>query len=122
MSLRILIDMNLSPEWVPDLREHGFDAAHWASIGDARASDSELMSWALANGYVVLTHDLDFGALLATTHAGGPSVLQIRGQNVLPEHMGAIVKTALSRYADALRSGALVTVEENRSRVRILPL
>lgn len=122
MSLRILIDMNLSPEWVNELRLHGFDAVHWASVGDARADDGTLISWARANGYTLFTHDLDFGTLLAMTHAAGPSVLQIRGQNVLPGHMGAIVRSALTRYDSELRSGALVTIEQNRSRVRVLPL
>jgi len=42
------------------------------------------MAWARANGHVVFTHDLDFGTTLALTHAAGPSVIQVRGQNVLP--------------------------------------
>jgi predicted nuclease of predicted toxin-antitoxin system len=27
------------------------------------------MNWALTNGYIVFTHDLDFGAILAATQA-----------------------------------------------------
>lgn len=70
----------------------------------------------------MLTHDLDFGTALALTHAGGPSVLQVRGRRVLPEHMGSIVLAALTRYEAELSAGALVVIEESRSRVRILPL
>ena len=43
------------------------------------------MAWALANGYVVFTHDLDFGTMLALTHATGPSVLQVRGKTCCPK-------------------------------------
>ncbi len=49
------------------------------------------MDWARPSGYVVFTHDLDFGALLAASHAGGPSVIQVRAQDVLPDHLLCVV-------------------------------
>ena len=122
MSVRIVIDMNLSVEWVAILVGHGWSAVHWSTVGDPRAEDSAIMAWALANGYVVFTHDLDFGTTLALTHATGPSVLQIRGQNVLPEHMEPLVVTALHQNKVALEDGALVVVDQRKSRVRVLPL
>lgn len=80
------------------------------------------MEWALAQGRVVFTHDLDFGTTLALTHAGGPSVIQMRGQRVLPEHIGPLVLAALKQYEAEFSAGALVVVDEARSRVRVLPL
>jgi predicted nuclease of predicted toxin-antitoxin system len=53
------------------------------------------MVWARENGYIVFTHDLDFSALLAATQGEGPSVIQVRTQNVLPEGIGTLVITAL---------------------------
>jgi predicted nuclease of predicted toxin-antitoxin system len=47
--VKILIDMNLSPEWVPFLRQAGFESAHWSAVGDSRATDAELMEWARTN-------------------------------------------------------------------------
>jgi predicted nuclease of predicted toxin-antitoxin system len=122
MSVKLIVDMNLSPEWVPLLTQNGWPTTHWSTVGDPRAVDATIMAWARANGYVVFTHDLDFGTALALTHASGPSVLQVRGQNVLPEHMGPLVLVALQRYDSELAMGALVVVEESRSRVRVLPL
>jgi predicted nuclease of predicted toxin-antitoxin system len=122
MSIRLLIDMNLSPEWVAELARHGYDAIHWSNIGDGRAPDIEIMAWARANNRAVFTHDLDFGTLLALTHANGPSVLQVRGQNVLPEHMAPLVIAALRQYSADLTAGAMVVVEETKSRVRVLPI
>jgi hypothetical protein len=72
MSIPILIDMNLSPDWVDELSKHGWAAAHWSAIGDPRATDREIMDWARVNSHVVFTHDLDFGTMLALTHATGP--------------------------------------------------
>jgi predicted nuclease of predicted toxin-antitoxin system len=79
------------------------------------------MAWAVANGFAVFTHDLDFGTILALTHATGPSVLQVRSQNNLPDHMGFLVLAALSHHQAPLAAGALVVVEANKSRVRVLP-
>ena len=80
------------------------------------------MDWARANDYVVFTHDLDFGAILAVTRAEGPSALQVRAQNVLPEHLGEVVIAALRQFAQQLEAGALITVDEGTSRARILPI
>ena len=122
MSVAILIDMNLSPDWVPVLQQHGWSAAHWSTVGDPRATDRTIMDWAAANGHIVFTHDLDFGTALALTHAAGPSVLQIRGHNVLPDHMESVVVAALRQHDADLAAGALVVVDEKRSRVRVLPI
>ncbi|MFG6104481.1 DUF5615 family PIN-like protein [Adonisia turfae] len=66
--MKILIDMNLSPAWVGFFANADIEAVHWATVGDPRAPDRDLMQWAQENKNVVFTHDLDFGALLAVTH------------------------------------------------------
>src|SRR5262249_34474205 len=122
MSVKILVDMNLSPDWAPYLAAQGWQAVHWSTVGDPKATDRTLMDWALANRYVVFTHDLDFGTLLALTHAAGPSVFQVRAQNILPDHLGPIVIAALQQHDADLATGAIVVVDETRSRVRVLPI
>jgi predicted nuclease of predicted toxin-antitoxin system len=89
--MRIVVDMNLSPLWIPFLQQHGFEAIHWSSVGAASAADAEIMDHAGASGSVIFTHDLDFGMLLAMRGSGGPSVVQIRTQNVLPAAVGLLV-------------------------------
>lgn len=120
--MKLVIDMNLSPEWVAVLQRHGSDAVHWSSVGDPRATDPEVMAWAKAAQHVVFTHNLDFGAILAATRAEGPSVFQVRTQDVTPAHLEPLVVAALRSHEAALQDGALVTVDETRSRVRILPI
>jgi len=68
------------------------------------------------------THNLDFGAILAATGATAPSVIQLRAQDVLPEATGSSVVRALHQFEDALQKGAIVTVQPEQSRVRMLPL
>ena len=70
----------------------------------------------------MLTSDLDFSALLATSAAAGPSVLQVRTQDVFPESLGAQVARVMFEQADALESGAIITIDEISARVRVLPV
>lgn len=120
--IQILIDMNLPPRWVEIFEERGFEARHWSTIGAPRAPDTEIMAWARDNGFVVFTHDLDFGALLFATRATGPSVIQLRSEDIRPSTMASLVLNAINRVREELASGALVTIHPRRSRVAVLPL
>jgi predicted nuclease of predicted toxin-antitoxin system len=122
MTLRLLVDMNLSPRWVDVFERHGWTAVHWSTVGDPRASDRTIMDWAREHQHIVFTHDLDFGTLLALTRAAGPSVIQVRAQDVLPEHLADIVAAAVRRHEQALSAGALIVVDEHTLRARVLPL
>jgi predicted nuclease of predicted toxin-antitoxin system len=120
--MKLIVDMNLSPRWVGLLTNAGIEAAHWSTLGAKNAPDSEIMAYACANDYVVLTHDLDFSAILAATHGEKPSVVQIRAEDVSPDVIGNQVITALRQMANELEEGALLTVDPNRTRMRVLPL
>ena len=56
------------------------------------------MQWAMANRYGVFAHDLDFGTMLALSVADGPSVLQVRCLNVMPEAIGPLVLSVIRSY------------------------
>jgi predicted nuclease of predicted toxin-antitoxin system len=120
--MKLVVDMNLSPEWVTALQTAGHDAVHWSTVGDIRATDAQIMAWARQDGRTVFTHDLDFGTLLALTRETGPSVIQVRTQEVTPSAIGSLVLSALRQFQDHLERGALLVVEESTRRVRVLPL
>ncbi len=80
------------------------------------------MDYARQHGYVVLTHDLDFGAILAATQGRAPSVVQIRAPDPSPEAIGPSVISALRHVRAELETGALVTFEPARVRLTLLPL
>lgn len=120
--MKILVDMNLSPTWVGFLVSAGHEAAHWSKVGPPDAHDAEVMRWAAAHGHVVLTSDLDFGAILAATRERRPSVVQLRTDLLTSETVGASVLTALHQLEQELSHGALVSIEPARARLRVLPL
>jgi predicted nuclease of predicted toxin-antitoxin system len=120
--MKFLIDMNLSLLWVPFLASHGYEAIHWSTIGDISAPDAEILQYAVGRGYVVFTHDLDFGALLAAGKLWRPSVIQVRCQDVLPSAIGETVVRAIAAARTHLEAGALVTIDPARHRIRLLPI
>lgn len=120
--MKLLIDMNLSPLWVHVFVNQNWQALHWSQVGDPRASDKEIMAWARTHGYVVFTHDLDFGIILAHSRMNGPSVVQIRTQDVLPASIGSRLLQTLQQFELVLDQGALLTIDESKARVRILPI
>ena len=120
--MKILIDMNLSPEWVEVLEANGFPSRHWVSIGAPNAPDTELLNWARDHSHVVFTHDLDFGELLAATEAQGPSVIQVRTEDVAPAGLADYLVRVLRQFEGELNDGALVSVDRERARARILPI
>jgi predicted nuclease of predicted toxin-antitoxin system len=99
-----------------------FEAVHWSTTGKPGATDAAIMAWARDSGFVVVTHDLDFSALLASTEARGPSVIQVRTQDVLPDAVGSDVVRVLRDHRAALEEGAIVSIDELASRVRVLPI
>jgi predicted nuclease of predicted toxin-antitoxin system len=108
--VKLIIDMNLSPRWVGVLASVGIEAAHWSTVGAKNAPDSEIMAYARANNHVVLTHDLDFSAILAAGHGKKPSVVQIRAEDVSPE-------TITVKVAQATRESPLARLwERGRGR------
>ena len=120
--MRLLIDMNLSPRWVHRLSEAGIEAVHWSTLGAANALDVEIVAFARSNNYVVLTHDLGFGTILAVTQGEKPSVVQIRSEDVSPDVIGKPVVNALRQMTAELDEGALLTIDPGRTRLRLLPL
>ena len=96
--MKILIDMNLSPEWVQEFKNHKIESTHRSEVGQFDAPDSIIMDWARKNDHIVFTHDLDFGTALALTRAEKPSVIQVRTQNVTVTHLSKMIIPILRDY------------------------
>ena len=120
--MKLLLDMNLSPRLLELLQNAGFEVLHWAQVGDPRASDALVMEWARRNAAVVVTHDLDFSAMLAASKGASPSVIQVRAQDVLSEKFVGTLIASLRHFGEMLEQGAIVVVDELSQRARALPL
>jgi predicted nuclease of predicted toxin-antitoxin system len=87
-----------------------------------RATDREVLAHALTRHQVVLTFDLDFGEILAAAGARAPSVVIFRLSDQRPAAVNRRLASVLSKCSSELETGALVLVEEDRYRLRKLPI
>jgi predicted nuclease of predicted toxin-antitoxin system len=120
--VKLLLDMNLPPRWVVWLSAAGHEAWHWRDIGSPAAPDIELLAHARAHGLIVLTHDLDFGDILAATGGDAPSVIQLRTGSLDATTVRPLLLQVLRDQEPELRQGTLITLDVERMRLRMLPL
>jgi len=103
-------------------RGNGIEAVHWSLIGSPNAPDSEIMIYAKEFDFTVLTNDLDFGYILALTQDKKPSVIQMRTGALGYDRIGALMLNAIKLLAADIDKGALVTIDQRKTRVNMLPL
>jgi predicted nuclease of predicted toxin-antitoxin system len=120
--MKLLLDMNLSPALAELLLGKGIDAVHWYAIGKHDADDSEIMAYARNNGYIVLTCDLDFSAILSASHGSKPSVVQLRKNLIQAEQVVDLLTDVLLQNAEDLMKGAILSIDIKKARLRLLPL
>ena len=120
--MKFLADMGISPASVANLRAQGFDAVHLHEKGLDQMDDRDILEKARVEGRVVLTHDLDFGDLLALSGDELPSVVIFRLKDMRSPSVNRYLAAILKQYSDLLEEGAIFSVNERRTRVRRLPI
>jgi predicted nuclease of predicted toxin-antitoxin system len=113
--------MGLALSTVAYLREQGHDAVHLRDEGLQRLDDAAIVEKAVNEDRVILTHDLDFSRIVATSGSSVPSVITFRLQNMRPSNVNRYLVDVLARFSKDLVAGALISVNERAIRVRSLP-
>ncbi len=120
--MRFLADAGISPRTVEFLRQRGHDAVHVRELAMQRASDPQVVEKARSDARILLTFDLDFGAILALGVVDRPSTVIFRLADERADSVNRRLEAVLSEQAAALASGALILVEDTRYRIRLLPI
>lgn len=120
--MKILIDMNLTPLWVDFFHANQINAIHWTEVGKVNAPDIDIFNFAIESDFIIFTNDLDFGTILANSHTRTPSVIQVRTQDLMPYTLGETILRLLSQFEQKLIEGALITLDKQKMRVKILPI
>jgi predicted nuclease of predicted toxin-antitoxin system len=120
--MRFLADMGVSARVVEWLRESGHDAVHVRDDGLQRLENGRICEKAAAEGRILLTFDLDFGEILALSGGRIVSVVLFRLNNTTTPFVIRRLRAVLGHAEEALRTGAIVVVEDGRHRVRRLPI
>lgn len=120
--MRWLLNMNIPRRLKPLLESAGHPCRHAGDIGLERADDWDILEEAARQGEVILTHDLDYGRLLAFTRAAKPSVVIIRLSHPYPQLILRRLLAAWPLIEPPLTNGAVVVIEDTTVRIRLLPL
>lgn len=120
--MKFLADMGISPKSIAFLRELGFEAFHLNDFGLGKLPDSEILSKAKQESFIVLTHDLDFGDLLAASGDKLPSVIIFRLRNMKAININSYLRTILYLYRENLERGSIISVSERSIRIRESPI
>ena len=106
----------------PDAAPAGINTVHVSEIGYSTAHDVAILERAREEKRIVITFDADFHAFLALSRAITPSVIRIRIEGLYGKKAADLIQTVLTRCAEDLKQGAVVTVQPERIRARRLPL
>lgn len=120
--MKLLLDQGLPRTAVSLLSEAGIEAVHVGDVGYASANDADILEFGRKVGFVIVTLDADFHALLALSGAVAPSVIRIRIEGLRSEALTGLLRTILRLWSKELESGAVVTAQAGRLRIRRLPL
>jgi predicted nuclease of predicted toxin-antitoxin system len=121
--LRFLVDNALAPAVARKLAGVGHDVLHVRDLGMQAATDEEIFDLAVREGRVIVSADTDFGTILALRRTAEPSVVLFRrSSGRRPDAQAKLLLEQLPRIADSLERGSVVVIEEDRLRIRGLPI
>ena len=120
--MKFLLNMNLPRQLGRRLSRLGHPCRHAGDIGLAAAADEKIVAEAKRTQEVIITHDLDYGGILAFSGEDAPSVIIVRMANTHPDRLLARLTAVLPQVEHALAQGAVVALEDNAARVRRLPI
>ena len=120
--IRLLLDMGVALSTAEHLRAQGHDAVHLSEQGLGRMPDEGIVAKAKDERRVIVTHDLDFGRIVALSGLPVPSIITLRLSDMRPTRVNAVLDTVLRGTEKQLAAGALVSVTDEAIRVRKLPV
>jgi predicted nuclease of predicted toxin-antitoxin system len=121
--VKFLLDQNVSPALVGLLTDADHLAEHVRDLGMREAPDDVVLAAARLADAVLISSHTDFGELLARSNANEPSVILLRRQEGRrASEIASLIVANLQAVADDLASGAIVVLDDDRVRIRSLPL
>lgn len=120
--MRFLADMGVSMRVVDWLRREGHEAFHLRERGLTRAPDAGTFRIAADEQRVVLTFDLDFSEIASFSGQSSVSVITFRLRDARSSRVIERLAAVLAKSAEAIRAGAIVSVDDARHRIRRLPI
>jgi len=113
--MRLLLDTCIWGGALKTLETFGHDVV-WTGNWSEDPGDAEILEKAHDEGRVLVTLDKDFGELAIVK--GKPHSGILRLVNVSAKQQGVVCLRVIETYSQELQSGAIITVEPGRIRIR----
>lgn len=120
--IRFLLDMGIAQSTSRSLSSPGHDTIHLRDQGLERLQDRMIVEKAQREGRVIVTHDLDFGRIVALSEGSVRSIITLRLSDMTPGRVNQSPGTVVGQASSALERGALITVTDRGFRIRELPI
>ena len=120
--MRLIADIHISPRTVRFLNSIGHDVLPVQSVLPPDAPDPEIVRMASRLGRVVLTQDLGFSGILAKAGLAKPSLVSLRLSDPRVANVNRRLRQVLATLEDDVADGIIATVENDRVRIRRLPV
>lgn len=121
--MKFLLDMALSPRTAEFLKKKGYKVVRVNEVIPGRGiEDKIIFDYATENEYCIITADLDFAEILAFTRSLKPSTIILRVEDQRVENVNQLLAEVLTKVENEIREGSIIIVEENRIRIRPLPV
>ena len=113
--MKFLVDSCISRFVVTTLRSLGHEV-FWVPEEGSDPGDEAILHKAVAEGYVLVTADKDFGDLVFIYDKPHPCIIRLVE---LPPHVpGMILADVISRHEEDIAAQSLITVGKRKIRVR----
>ncbi len=104
------------------LRARGHDVVHLNEQNLERLPDDRIVAKAQQEERTIVTHDLDFGRIVALSGHSIPSIITLRLSDMTPTRVNNVLSIALVEATQPIERGALVTITDRGIRIRALPI
>mgnify|MGYP001281172933 CR=1 FL=1 len=120
--MKFLLNENISPSLSGKLSTIKLDSVHVKDVDLIGEPDIRIIEYAIVHGFTIITHDLDYSRIISLSAKEKPSVITVRIDKISSEILFSLIKNNINNLVPYLKKGALVTLEEDKIRFRLLPV
>lgn len=120
--MKFLLNENISPSLAGKLSTIKLDSVHVKDVDLIGEPDIRIIEYAIVHDFTIITHDLDYSRIVSLSAKEKPSVITVRIDRINSEILFSLIKNNIDNLTPYLKKGALVTLEEDKIRFRLLPV
>jgi predicted nuclease of predicted toxin-antitoxin system len=120
--MNFLLNENIPPSLTKLLNQIGWKSQHVRDVNLTGKPDIDIVEYAIQNKMIIITHDLDYGRIVSLSAKSEPSVLTFRLDVLSAQLLFKLISDHRMQLEHYLQQGALLTVDLEKIRYRLLPI